>query len=64
MALGWDDASLHGLTREEIYLLTLVDGRTPLATLFDMSGAPPDVFTTAFRRLVVLGVLRLSEPQG
>jgi hypothetical protein len=62
MTLSWDDLALHSLTREEIFLLTLVDGRTNLATLFDVSAAPPDVFTSSFRRLLLLGFLTLSQP--
>lgn len=62
MIVGWEDELLHSLTREEIFLLSLVDGRTPLASLFDISATAPDVFTGAFRRLVLLGVLTLDKP--
>ena len=59
--IGWEALVGCDLERDDVFVLALVDGMTPLDTVLDMTGFSPARAAAAVRRLLELGILVLDD---
>jgi len=57
--MAWDDLHQLELRREDVFVLTFVDGSNDLETILDMAGLPSYVISNCLERLVSLGVIAI-----